>query len=280
MSVFDSTSETVEDPTAIATPVNGTTSHREVARTPREEHDDQQSHVVSARARDGDHSDQKDRHMRDRLKSLAEELVQTEERERRRLAGMLHDGIGQSLSLIHMRLRRWENNHEESHEEIKELRSMLEQVIRDTRALTSDLCPPFIHEISLTEAVQWIIDHLVAQNEIPIESHLTRESIRVQKELHVLLYTAVRELVLNCIKHAQAKTIRVEMNLTAGQLNLSVCDDGRGFPEDAPDDHRGVGLYHMRERFADFGVHLAIATAPHEGSTVTIHVPASLVETG
>lgn len=219
---------------------------------------------------------------RDRLKSLAEELVNTEESERRRLAQFLHDGVGQTLSLTYLQLHRWQNRERPEDSTLSEIRGLLDKAIRDTHAVTFDLCPPFLYDLSLNDALIWTAEQVEKQHDHEIEKDIPRAPVRVQRELHVLLFLGARELLVNSIKHARAKRLRLTLELRKDRLRIHVTDDGIGFPASiiGDTDRRdgGLGLYNMRRRFADFGVELRIHTTEGRGSRVSLLIPGEAIE--
>ncbi len=211
-----------------------------------------------------------------RLRSLAGDLVKTEERERRRMATYLHDVIGQTLTLSYLKLHRWQKRNRPDDPVLDEIRATLDQAIRDAHTLTFDLCPPIIYELSLTEALAWLVERLQAQYESAIETEFDEEKIAVSSELHILLFQAVRELLVNSIKHAEAGRIRLALRRTEGRVWIDVSDDGVGFDPKTlavrSKEGSGFGLYNIRERLADFGARLEIDSTPGEGTRIAIEV--------
>ncbi|MAT39529.1 MAG: hypothetical protein CL946_07980 [Ectothiorhodospiraceae bacterium] len=219
----------------------------------------------------------------ERLKALAEQLVDTEERERRQMAHFLHDSIGQTLSLVYMKLHRWQKKAAPGDGTIDGVRTMLDQVIHNTHTLTFDLCPPFIQDLTLGKALEWVVEWVEKQHGNVIGYSIECESLRVNKELHVLLFMAARELLVNAVKHAEASAIHLNLDTEADGIVIQVVDDGCGFPQsvmDGPQENGGFGLHNMRTRFSDFGVSMKIVSEPGKGSIVSIYVPEALFLAG
>jgi len=209
-----------------------------------------------------------------RLRSLAGELVKTEERERRRMATYLHDVIGQTLTLSYLKLHRWQKKEQPGNQALDEILGILDQIMKDAHSLTFDLCPPIIYELSLGDALGWLTTRLEKQHGVVIETHFTEEKLFVAQELHVLLFQAVRELLVNSIKHADAEHRIVELHRSNGMVRILVADDGVGFDpgtsEMYPDKEGGFGLFNIRERLSDFGAVLDIDSTTGKGTRITI----------
>jgi signal transduction histidine kinase len=210
-----------------------------------------------------------------RLRSLAGELVQTEERERRRMATYLHDVIGQSLTLSYLKLHLWQKHERPDDPELDEIRGILDQVLQDAHSLTFDLCPPIIYELSLGEALAWLANQLRNQHKVPIHMEFCEEKVFVAQELHVLLFQAARELLVNAIKHANAEWLRLELCRVDGRVRIVVSDNGVGFdPTTRSQFGGGFGLFNIRDRLSDFGAALDIDSVPGSGTQITILVDA------
>lgn len=219
---------------------------------------------------------------RERLKSLAEELVHTEERERRRMATFLHDVIGQGMSLAYLKLQRWQKREAPASSDVDDVRWILDHVIQDAHTLTFELCPPIIHDLDLAEAITWQVRQLQRQHDLRLYTAFNGYRVRVSPELHVLVFRAVRELVVNAMKHAQATTIGVEMSCTSERLSICVVDDGVGFPDHLLGDQAsmtdagdcgGFGIQSIRRRLADFSTELEIANRNGHGALACLRVP-------
>jgi PAS domain S-box-containing protein len=262
---------------------DGTPLWLEINASPTMDHDSDRVRFVYGIARDITQRKSSE----DRLRSLADDLVQTEERERRRMATFLHDVISQSVSLAHLKLHRWQNMEKQRSATLDEVRAMLQHVVQDAHTLTFDLCPPIIHELSLAEALAWQIEWMRRQSDVRIDTDFDGVDVRPSPEFHILLFRATRELIINAIKHAEAGHIRVSLQLEETGLRITVEDDGIGFPQSmarlinsdsaAEKSEGGFGLLNIRERLADFKTKLSVDSQSAKGSRVTIFVPQTIL---
>ena len=142
------------------------------------------------------------------LRSLASELTLAEERERRRISNLLHDHIGQLHATAKMKLGSIESAIQDPavRKEINEIRDLIGQAIHYGRTLTFELSPPILYDLGLEAAVEWLAEQVEEQNAITREFENDGLPKPISDEIRVLLFTAVRELLVNVVKHSGAKT--------------------------------------------------------------------------
>jgi PAS domain S-box-containing protein len=215
----------------------------------------------------------------EQLQSLATELSLTEERERRRLATDLHDHIGQALAVSKIKLGVLQKSVtvEDQAKPLSEVRELIEQMIHDTRSLTFELSLPVLYELGFEAAVEWFAKHVRSQHGIKVDVQKDMLPIPMDDEIKVLLFRSVRELMMNIVKHAQARNARVTIRREGEGVNIEVEDDGVGI-KDAPRDSKlkgngGFGLFSIRERLHYLGGHLQMESENGRGTRVTLMVP-------
>ena len=215
----------------------------------------------------------------ERLQSLASELSLSEERERRRIATNLHDRIGQSLAFARLTLASLEQGGP-----IKQVRELIEQAIVDTRSLTFELSPPVLYELGLVPALEWLARNIQEEHAIQTRFHDDGQPKPLDENFRVVLFHAVRELLVNVVKHARATHVRVLLRREADALRIIVEDDGVGFEVSrvAPrtDTVRTFGLFNIRERVEYLGGRVKIRSEPGAGSRVTLMAPLKIGEHG
>jgi len=218
----------------------------------------------------------------ERLRSLAAELTLAEERERRRIATELHDGIGQTLVFARTRLAilRKAVSTPKSIAALDETSEAIREAIRDTRNVVFDLSARSMDEIGLGAAIEeWLKERI--QGVYGLETELKDHcgEVPLQEDQRAILFRNVRELLLNVTKHAQANKVVVSLDCADEQLQVTVKDDGIGFDTDTgaqqESDSRGFGLFSIKERMADLGGSLDIMSSPGEGCKAILTVPLS-----
>lgn len=157
-------------------------------------------------------AEEKIRSYQDKLQSLASELSLSEERERRTLAGMLHDHTGQMLCMAKIKLEEMENAVPEgSLQSLKEIQGMIEKSINYTRSLIYELSPPILYDVGFEAAVEWLAEDLRRQHQLPIIVSGDGQADQLDHEVRHFLFRAVRELLFNVIKHARATRVEVKI---------------------------------------------------------------------
>jgi PAS domain S-box-containing protein len=215
----------------------------------------------------------------EQLQSLASELSLTEERERHRLATDLHDHVGQALAVSKIKLGMLQKTatSQEQAKHLSEVRELIEQMIKDTRSLTFELSLPILYELGFESAVEWFAKHVRSQHGIIVDVQKDIAPIPMDDEIKVLLFRSVRELMINIVKHAQARNARVTMRRENDGINIEVEDDGVGI-KDVQRDPRlksdsGFGLFSIRERLHYLGGRLQVESENGRGTKVTLMVP-------
>ncbi len=214
----------------------------------------------------------------DKLQSLASQMCLVEERERRRIAADLHDGIVQSLGLSCIKLGTLRQRiATEDYSIVDEVRALIDQMIRDTRLLVYELSPPILYELGFEAAVEWLVERLEDQYGIACVLKIEGPSITMGNDIGILLFHAVRELLINVSKHAQAAQARLSLEKDSDQIRICVEDNGVGFDTSTVGSHsyegKGFGLFSIGERLDLFGGTLEIESTPGQGTRVTLTTP-------
>lgn len=214
----------------------------------------------------------------EQMKKVAFELVWAEERERERIAGELHDRVGQSLLLAKMKLEVLANElpspaHRMSADTIC---SLLGESIKDIRSLTFRVRPPLLNTADLETALKWLSTSFADDYHLKVEFSNNNVRDLLSEEYRYTLFYAIRELLLNVVKHAKTDTAKLTMRNANNMLAVQVTDDGIGFePQSEIMKHfaGGYGLYNVRQRLEQLDGHFTVDSAPGRGTTVTLLVP-------
>ena len=212
------------------------------------------------------------------LRALASELALAEERERRRLAVELHDRIGQTLALAKIRLSGLlkSTSCPGLVSPLTEITQMIETTIQDTHSLIFEISPPVLYQVGFEAAVEWLAEHFQEQYGIRIDLKIENERKTLGGDLRIVLFQAIRELLVNVVKHARASHVKISMKYVRNNLQIVVQDDGLGF-EPSPGGHhetiKGFGLFNIRERLHHLGAQIKIESSPGKGTKATLNIP-------
>jgi signal transduction histidine kinase len=215
------------------------------------------------------------------LQALAAELTQTEHRERRRLAEILHDHLQQLLYAARLQLNtlRRCNDKEPLPETIDRIDALLGECIAESRSLTVQLCPPALYQAGLAAGIEWLGRNMEQTCGLNVEVEVDPQAEPESEEIRILLFEAARELLFNVVKHAETDHAGVSLTaLPGGKARLEVSDEGAGFTPldpklDRTDDASGFGLFSIRERLELLGGQMQVETAPGRGTRVVITAP-------
>jgi PAS domain S-box-containing protein len=212
------------------------------------------------------------------LQSLASQLSLTEERERRQLATALHDNIGQLLAISKIKQGSLaDKSPPENRKTLEEIRTLTEQAIQYTRTLTFELSPPILYELGLGAAVEWLVDQTRQQHHIDIRFQTDNSNPPLEDDMRVLLFQAVRELLVNVAKHSQANKVQVALQRENHKVCIVVEDNGIGMESDQITTIGlktvGFGLFNIRERLNLLGGTLNITSESGKGTKITLVAP-------
>jgi len=214
------------------------------------------------------------------LQELTVELIKAEERERQRIAGLLHDELQQLLAAARMQADVLITKYPS--EKIPEtLKQLLNDSIENTRHLSYELSPPVLHHSGLVAAIEWLVRRLHEQFELQVDLEIKKAPhIEVNHPLKVFLFRAVQELLFNIVKHCDVNKAWLTLSEFDNNLVITVSDQGKGFnPETLSRfDKSGLGLASIKTRACSAGGGLHIESVLGGGSQFTLTVPLSLPE--
>ncbi len=209
----------------------------------------------------------------DRLRSMAVEIVMAEEHLRRSLGAELHNGLGQDIALVKMRLsllRRSANA--ELHDPLTGIEQLVQQADRSVRSIAFQISPPVLYDLGLLPALQWLVEDVGDRYglDVRIECNVSPEI--ADHRIRVLLFRAVRELLVDAATHGGAGAAVVRLGQEDGLLCIIVQD------EDAAFDTTGGGfrsdcLFGIREQLRHVRASLHIDSTPGHGTKVTLVAP-------
>ncbi|MCJ7692995.1 MAG: HAMP domain-containing protein, partial [Sedimentisphaerales bacterium] len=213
------------------------------------------------------------------LRSLASELLLAEERLRRRIAIDVHDHIGQNLAISKIKIQSLCESVSSPKvvKDLNEVGDLITQTIESSRSLTFELSPPVLYELGFEAAVEWLVRHTKQQHGLLVKFRDDGREKPLEDNVRVFLFQAVRELLVNVVKHAQAHRLKVSTQKVNGEIQVDVEDDGIGFEvsQIAFSNHKasGFGLFSIRERLGHIGGGLKIESGSGSGTKVTLTAP-------
>jgi PAS domain S-box-containing protein len=212
-----------------------------------------------------------------KLQTLVGELTLAEQKERQRLAKILHDHLQQLLVGARFNSEILSRCVGEKHKKIaNNVFDLINQSIQTSRSLTTELYPPVLQQ-GLSAALQWTVRWMNENHGLTIDLHTDPDIDPEKEDVTAFLYQSTRELLLNVIKHSGVKSARLEMTYDEEQkqLRVAVSDNGSGFDPGAvlKDEGIGFGLFSIQERIQLTGGSIRIESSPGNGASLSLIVP-------
>lgn len=218
---------------------------------------------------------------KEQLARVTSELIVAEQRERRRIAQLLHDDLQQLLVGASYALQVLAHKMGEGDDNpVIPVLKILDEAIHASRSLTMQLAPPpILHEKGLAAGLRWLVRWMKDKHGLTVDLVIDEAAANSREDICALLFQAVRELLLNVVKHAGVKRAQVTLAMPDSNLiALTVSDEGSGFEPaaiwNAPDSvATGLGLPAIRERLRLLGGWFDVLSAPGKGARFNLVCP-------
>ncbi|HWK08819.1 MAG TPA: two-component regulator propeller domain-containing protein, partial [Vicinamibacterales bacterium] len=217
---------------------------------------------------------------------FARQMISAQEAERARIAGELHDSLGQHLVII----RNWSQlgarllePQAPAREELDLIATTASQAIAEVREIAYDLGPYHLDRIGLAAALGDMLRRAAEASSMRVTTDLESHDGALSRDTEMNLYRIAQEALNNVMKHAQAKTVAVSLKHEGARIRLTIADDGVGFAPDPPahardGEGRGFGLTSIAERVRLLRGTLSIRSSPGQGTTVDVVLDAASTE--
>jgi len=217
------------------------------------------------------------------LREMTVELIDAEDRERKRIAELLHDDLQQMLVGANLHLSVALNQAGPRNQSLRQPLERVKGLIADAqqacRSLSHELFPRTLSEDDLSGVFGWVAEHARQTHGLHVRINTADGLNKVDPAVVRFIYRAAREVLCNTAKHAETDTVRIDARREGNRLELVVSDDGRGFDPAILDRgvKGGVGLAAIRERAESLGGELRIDSEPGRGTRLTFRVPVTPV---
>lgn len=209
--------------------------------------------------------------------AFSRQLIDSQEQERKRIAGELHDSLGQNLLVIKNRASlalTQRNDPDKMAEQVSEVSAMTSAAIREVREIAQNLRPFQIDELGLTESIASMVRKVGDASGIEFRTQLDDIDHALPPEFEINFYRILQECLNNVAKHSQAKTASIVLRREQHSLQLKVQDEGCGFTtRDAHPEGRGFGFKNITERARTMGGEARVESSPGEGTRVDVVIP-------
>jgi signal transduction histidine kinase len=208
------------------------------------------------------------------LKELSARLLSAQEEERRTISRELHDEVGQSLSALLMEAGNAAATVPPGSLEVRRhvdsIKKLAEASVNVIRNMTLLLRPSMLDDLGLVPALEWQAREVSKRTGLRVHLAAEESADQLSDELKTCIYRVVQEALHNCVRHSQARTVRVVVRQEPSKIVLSVEDDGHGFDARRV---RGLGLVGMEERVHHLGGAFEVESRPGAGTRVAVELP-------
>jgi signal transduction histidine kinase len=218
---------------------------------------------------------------RARQEAFARQLIESQEAERKRIAGELHDGLGQDLLVVKNRVvlaRRHGTLPDATLAELAQIEEAATAALQGVRALSRGLRPYQLDRLGLAQAIEGVVKQAADSAGVDLDLAVDAIDGRVAKDDEIHVLRVVQEAVTNALKHGAPRRLDVRVAAADGAVRAVVRDDGRGFTVERDRAGRpvgGFGLAGIAERVRLLGGTFDVRSAPGAGAEVTITIPAA-----
>lgn len=200
-------------------------------------------------------------------------VVEAQQKERVYLGKEVHDTLGSFLAMLrlqHEANKDWVD-HPTYRKQYQLMEDLLGQMATEVRNITHQLYTGKQFSFDLKTAIEQLVERIRNIQQLDIAFHYIGKQFELPRDLELMLYRVIQELLANLLKHAQAFSATVQINQSDTEIMLMVEDDGRGFDTTTPS--LGLGLRSIRERVASFAGTLQIDSYSKKGTTTVIIIP-------
>jgi len=208
---------------------------------------------------------------------LLRTVITAQEDERKRIARELHDETTQGLAVLVMGLESAVQALRSGGPvpRLEEVKALAVHILDEIHRLILDLRPSVLDDLGLYSAVRWYAERNLGPRGIAVRCELGPAPARLPPELEIAAFRICQEALSNVLRHSEAESVLIQLEADARELRIDIEDDGRGFDPAGPGpaDRPHYGLLGIRERAQILGGTARIASAPGQGTHVTVRVP-------
>ncbi len=199
-------------------------------------------------------------------KELNNAVLESESKERFRIARDLHDSVGQLLSVIKMHLSNVPENNA--------LGELVDKTITEVRAISHNLIPEALN-FGLKRALEELVEKTQLNGKVKIDMDFAIEKaqIHLSKERELMLFRIIQELLGNTLKHAQASEIELKIKEIGGEIELLFSENGIGFDVKKIASSEGLGWKNTYARLSLLNGEIEISSQKNKGSNIKITLP-------
>lgn len=228
------------------------------------------------------HADERLRTTTEQLRALSASLQSAKEVEAMRIARELHDELGGDLTSLKWDLEIFEKTISELgdqsqlrklREKIHSMLGLVENTIGAVRRISSEMRPGVLDDLGLVEAIEWQAREFEIRTGVPVRCQASVSQIDLSTAQSTAIFRIVQEALTNVLRYAQATKVDIKINEEAGELSLTLSDNGRGITEYDKSRPQSLGLLGMQERAHLIGGEIDVTGVAGQGTVLVLRVP-------
>jgi signal transduction histidine kinase len=223
---------------------------------------------------------QEARDMQENLRNLSNEILRTQEEERKRISRELHDEVGQSLTAISVTLATLNNpgagNSNVSGQKLAETQGLLQETMETIHRFARDLRPAALDELGLLPALRSYLKGFATRTGLRVHFRGDPLAEKLEDDQKIVVFRIAQECLTNVSKHAQASQVEMEIRRLKDGISMEVADNGRSFTADPMNFAKSkgrLGLLGMQERVRLVNGQFMVKPQPGKGTTVRVVIP-------
>jgi two-component system sensor histidine kinase UhpB len=220
------------------------------------------------------------RRSHEQLRNLSQHLEFVREKESKRIAGEIHDVLGQQLTSLKIdlswltdRILSGEKDSNKIIEKINDMSGLIDQTIQAVQKISAELRPGLLDDLGLLAAIEWLALDFQRKTKIRCRTSFDREEMDLDPNLATVIFRISQEALTNVVRHANATRVIIKLKEEDGGLVLMIKDNGKGIDEKRIWDLSSLGILGMRERARQFSGELMITGTPQKGTMLTAIFP-------
>jgi signal transduction histidine kinase len=207
------------------------------------------------------------------MRNFATHLNKVLEEERKRIAGELHDELGQRIVGIKMGLSSFTKKVgavDGAAERIREIIDDADQALNSMKKIVTELRPAILDTLGLFPSIEWLVKEVEKNSEIRCRLRLPTRDLKFDSTFSACFFRICQEALTNVLKHSDATEVSVTINENNKTLQMEITDNGKGMEQVQLENSVSMGLLGMRERAKIMGAHLSIDSKKNAGTSITL----------
>jgi two-component system sensor histidine kinase UhpB len=213
------------------------------------------------------------------LMSLIERRDRAIEEERTSIARDLHDELGQVLTALKIDVSMLKRSVLSGkplagiEAEFKAITRLIDKITQSVKHISTGLRPEALEDLGIVEAINFQVLEFGRRNNIECKLYLPSSSPELDSTLSITLFRIVQEALTNIMRHAKARSVRVQLDVNENTVELDIMDDGIGISIDDIGSSKSLGLIGLRERVRALKGKFSISGSPSEGTAINVVLP-------